>query len=163
MTDPTQAGFLDFVRSQGVGTDVLPDNSPWIPASYNLAVNLVNVLLNQIPNADPTQASLYTLAVYNLGMDRLVNIAQDPMPIVPVPGTNPPVGYWTNTRKEFKINSFTSGIINATSDEGTSVSLTVPDWAKNLTMLDLQVVKTPWGQAYMAIAQQWGPTDWGLS
>jgi hypothetical protein len=42
------------------------------------------------------------------------------------------------------------------------MSLNVPKNLQDLTIMDLGLLKTPWGQAYLAIAEQFG-TIWGLT
>lgn len=71
--------------------------------------------------------------------------------------------YFAAARKSFKLAGFAPGIISSTSDAGTSASFDNPDFAKGLTLFDLQLLKTPWGRAYLNIAQKYGPTIWGMS
>ena len=69
---PTLPGYLKWVRNiMAVPLMVLPNNSPYIELSFDLAHTIVNLYLNY---ASPM---LYTQAVYNLGGDYLVNMAQD--------------------------------------------------------------------------------------
>jgi hypothetical protein len=144
---PTQAGFLDWVRTQmGISTVELPDSSPWIGYAYNVALEITNLYFAQ---ASPT---LYTLAVYNLGGDNLINYAPDQ------PGST----FFADLRASFTINSFTPGVVSSSSDAGTSTSLLNPDFMKELTLANLQNLKTPYGRRYLSIAQSFGPL-WGLS
>ena len=167
MTDnsaPTLEGYLRFIRYQmRIPQDVLPDNDYWIGASYNLAINLCNPLLAAIPNKNKNYPSYYAIAVYNLAGDRLINFANDADNAPAVEGSNPPLPYFAYARRGFKIDAFVSGIVTSTGDEGTSVSLSVPKWAEELSMMDLDNLKTPWGRRYMSIAMQYGPTIWGIS
>jgi len=144
----------------GIPVGALPDNSFWIPATYNLALDVVNLFLSLAPQVgDPNYPSQYAYAVYNYAADRMINFAQDD-PINPYmyPGSIPPTPYFQFLRDKFKIDSFVSGVITFAQDVTTSASYLVPDWMKNMSMADLQNLKTPWGRAYMAIAQQYGPT-----
>ena len=151
--DPTLAGFMAFITGvMGINTTVLPANSAIIPYVYNMALNTVNVALAGVPNVDPTQPSIYAVAVYNLAGDYLVNFAPDQSAQT----------YFADLRKSFGVNSFVSVVINSTSDEGTSESMTVPKAFDELTIGNLQNLKTPWGRVYLGIAQSYG-TLWGLS
>lgn len=153
---PTLTGFTTFVRNEmGIPTSVLPDGSVWIQWAFNQAVSLVNHQIRVVPLQ-------YLLAVYNLAADTLVNIAQDEEGAPPVVGSKPALPFFAFTRRKLNLNSFVTGVISSTSDEGTSESMVVPDWVKNMTLADLQLVKTPWGQKYLGIAQAVG-SDWGLS
>ena len=143
---PTIEGFKTFIYDYvGIPVAALPDVSPAIQAAYDLSIETVNLLL--------TVAQLsYTSAVYNLGTDLLINYAQD----------IPPSTFFADTRATYKINSFAPGVVTSASDNGTSTSLMVPDFFKELTLSDLQHLKTPWGRTYLAIAQKTG-TLWGVS
>jgi hypothetical protein len=169
---PTLAGFLIFIRTtMGISTSVLPDSSPVIPMAFAVALGIVNPALwrASIPQYDPAGVSLnsggwsiYALAVYNLAGDNLVNYAPD-VPDAPiVKGSNPPASYFENLRQKWNLTGFVSGVISGSSDEGTSQTLVVQEAAKNFTLSNLQNLKTPWGRAYLAFAQDYGPV-WGLS
>lgn len=170
IVSPTYAGFLTFVRQEmGINTTILPDNSYSLRLSFAVAMGMVNTQLARIPQVHVTDfdvsdyPSLYAVAVYNFGGHWLVNVAPDVPGCEAVAGTNPPLCYFANLRKQFNLTGFTSGIVTSTSDEGTSVSMQVPEWASNMTLQDMNMLKTPWGQAYMAIAQSYGPSVWGLT
>jgi hypothetical protein len=55
-----------------------------------------------------------------------------------------------------------AGVIGSSADETTSESLVVPEAMKNLTLQNLQNLKTPYGRQYLYFAQAFG-TNWGLS
>jgi hypothetical protein len=107
---------------------------------------------------------MYALAVYNLGGDTLINYAQDVQPPVPyeTPGNNDELPFFAYQRQKYKVSDFTPGVVQAASDEGTSTSLVVQKAAENFTLANLQNLKTPWGRAYLAIAQSVGSL-WGLN
>lgn len=152
--DPSLAGFILFIQNvMGISVTYLPTTSPIIAFVYNLAINIVNPALQQLPNADPTQSTMYAAAVYNLAGDQLINLAQDQA------GQT----YFATLRTNFGCNSFVPGVVNSTSDEGTSSSMTVPDSLNQLTVSDLQRLKTPYGRMYLMIAQSYGPSVWGLT
>jgi hypothetical protein len=135
----------------GVPSDVLPSTSPYICTSYEYATEMVNYLL------DIASPILYVQAIYNLAGDFLCNMAQDISTLPPPDNT-----YWTNLRTTLGTNSFVPGIINAANDQDTSAALMTPLNLQNLTLGDLQNLKTPWGRMYLSIAQSVG-TLWGLS
>lgn len=149
-TDPTQpnlADFTTFVYNQGVPEADLPNNSQYLQWAFKMAMNLALVAPCSVPSI------VYVLAVYNLGMHRLLKVAQD----------IPPSTFFSAQRASFKLMSLVAGVVQSSSDNGTSNSLVVPDFFKNLTMQDLDLLKTPWGQEYLAYAQQFGPDVVGVS
>lgn len=157
-TRPTLAGFILFIRNvMGINTTILPDNSDVIALAYAVALEIVN---RQIRLAS---SLMYTLAVYNLGGDNIINYAQDLPDAAKISGSDPPQAFFAYTRAQWNVNGFVSGVVNSTSDEGTSVSLVVQKAAENFTLSDLQNLKTPYGRQYLAIAQKYGPNIWGLS
>ena len=118
-----------------------------IQISFTLAIDTVNAFLAL---ASP---NWYVLAVYNFAADRLVNYAQD------LTGQT----YFSNLRATLNLNTLSVGVVAASSDNGTSVSMLNPDQLKNLMLADLQALKTPWGRQYLQIAQKWGTTLWGIN
>lgn len=160
---PTLAGFLSFIRNvMGISTNDLPDASPVINMALAVAMSIVNRALYAV-SLPPTDTagvelisqpeSIYTLAVYNLAGDNLVNYAPDQQ------GRD----YFKDLRAKLNINGFVSGVISGSSDQGTSQTLVVQEAAKNFTLANLQNLKTPWGRTYLQFAQTYGPTSWGLS
>jgi hypothetical protein len=144
---PSEAGFLDFIRNYaGISTGVLPDDSTYITFAYDVASTTVNEEIGKIPGLD------YALATYNLGIDVLINYALD------VSGST----YFSSLRSKFDTSSFTAGVMTGAGDAGTAGSIAVSDALQQLTLSDLQNLKTPWGRAYLAIAQKYG-TPWGIS
>lgn len=157
---PTLAGFITFVFSyMRVPPQYLPSNDPVIQWSFDVARAIVNPQLNQIqgcftpPPAGSPVPSFYTMAVYNLGGDNLINYAVD----------QPGYCYFTDLRSKFDIDGFVGGVIDSASDEGTSEHMVTMDAYKNFTLANLQNLKTPWGRRYLALAQSAGPTTWGIS
>jgi hypothetical protein len=117
-----------------------------------VAITLVNPYLQQVPTPAPNQGLIYMLAVYNLGASNLLNWFPD----------TPPSTFFADARKGYGINSFVAGVVTASSDEGTSNSLTTPEWASNLTIANLQQLKDPFGRQYLAFAADYGSL-WGIS
>jgi hypothetical protein len=145
--NPTLADFQLFIRNiMGVPTSALPDTSPVITDAFNYALEIV---LPVIQTVSPT---LYNQAVYNLGGDYLLNWAPDQT------GSS----YFANLRKTMNLNSFTAGVIQASADSSTSESKLTPEFMKELTLANLQQLKTPYGRWYIQIAQAYG-TNWGLT
>lgn len=141
------AGFVDFVRNtMQISVVFLPDNSPTIAQSYDLAVAVVNPQIQQIG------AFVYDTAVYNLAADYLINYAPDIAPYT----------FFEELRAKFDCIGFVSGVITSSSDAGTSQSLQVPTAFSELTLSDLQRLKTKYGRRYVEIAQQCS-NSWGLS
>jgi hypothetical protein len=155
---PTPAGFLDFVRlAMGIPSQALPDGSYWLAFSYQYAMALTSLQLKAAP------PPIYTLAVYNLGGDTLVNWAADGQPPFPYPTDNPDgTGYFTYLRKLWNLTGFVPGVIQSSADESTSESLLVPDAFKGMTVSDLNLIKTPWGRMYLGLIQSIGSL-WGVT
>jgi hypothetical protein len=151
--NPTLAGFVAFIANvMGITSAQLSPTDPAIALSYNLAINTVNCQLQVVPNHDPTQPTIYAWAVYNLAGDQLINYASDISPST----------FFETMRSNWKINSFVSGVLSSQSDGTTSSSTEVPESLKELSLSDLQNLKTPYGRVYLSIAQKAG-TMWGIS
>lgn len=139
----TVAGYIAFLRnSAGVSGDDLPDTSPDILTTYDAAREYVPCQINQFAPA------MYELTVYNLAMSFLLNWSSGE--------------YFANLRTGLKLNEFTAGVVTSASDNGTSTSLMTPDYFKNMSLLDLQMLKDPWGRQALMFMQQLGDL-WGLT
>lgn len=159
---PTLAGFTTFVRDvMKLNTKQLPDSSPFIVYALRNAMAIVNPALycDALPIVDAAGVSLgsplsvYTEAVYNLAADNLINYAPD----------QPGFKTFATLRRKLNIAGFVSGVVQGSGDEGTSVSLVVQEAAKAFTLANLQQLKTPYGRTYLAFAQSYGPSTWGMS
>jgi hypothetical protein len=167
---PTLAGFITWVRTvMGVPSPVLPDNAPVLGMALAVSMAIVNPALRcvAIPQVDAAGVALnsggltiYVLAVYNLGGSNLLAYAQD---AADAPIFEDKLPYWQFLRKKFNTFGFVSGVIQSTGDESTNSSLVVQDAAKNFTLANLQQLKDPWGRQYLAFAQSYGPSTWGIS
>lgn len=149
MTQPTPTldGFQDFVTNvMQVPVSALPVGSHVIGYAFNVASSIV---LRQIQCIDPF---LYEVAVYNLAASILIQYAPD----------QPGQTFFADYRKDHGIGTFTPGIIQSSSDNGTAQSWMIPDYMKKLSLADLQNLKNPYGLAYLQIAQSYG-SIWGLS
>lgn len=136
----------------GVGIDpvYLPSNSPFIGYAFNRALGLVINLPGANSGID------YTLAVYNCAAHIQFKITPDQQ----VSGT--PYTFFVEARKAYDLLLPVVGLVASTSDEGTSVTNAVPDAMRQLTISDLDFMKTPWGREYLAYVQDYGGI-WGLS
>jgi|SRR6516162_8450495 hypothetical protein len=149
--DPTFEGFQAWVAAvMGVSAADMPSDAT-LQIAYDEAINLAYSELAGIPSRS-TSMSIYAMAVYNLGGAILVEYAID----------NPNSTYWQDLRNKLGINSFTPGLVNQAHDQGTGEGMYILPQFAGLTMLGLQLLKTPWGRSYLAIAGQWGPI-WGLT
>ncbi len=152
--NPSISGYTAFIRdSMQISTTYLPADSPWIAATYNRASLFVNKQLAAVISINPIYPNLYCEALYNLAGHFLVEWCPDQS------GQT----YFFDLRKTLSVGGFVAGVIQSSSDEGTSMSLMVPKAFEEMTMLDLATLKTPWGRYYMACAQQAGPSVWGRS
>jgi hypothetical protein len=105
------------------------------------------------PRLGCASSTIYTLAVYNLAADRLINYAPDVLDQT----------YFADLRKQFNLLSVSVGVTAQASDQGTSVGMLNQEQMKLFTFQDLQTLKTPMGRQYMAFAQTYGRSLWGLS
>lgn len=151
---PTFAGFQWFVANiMAVPDSSMPDDS-WLQVAYDQAINLCYWALATVPS-QPTTPSIYAFAVYNLGCAFLLQFAQDDP-------DNPENTYWADLRQKLGLNSMNLGIITSAADQGTSESTFIPDQIKGMTLMDLQLAKSPWGMQYLMIAGEWG-SIWGIT
>lgn len=157
---PTLAGFQSFITNvMKVPTSALdPLTDPTVVWAYDFAKDWVYQGIRGVPSV-PGAWSLYARAVYNLAADTLINWEQD-APDAPAYQNKMP--YWEWLRGKYGVNAFVPGVVQSTSDEGTSDSFLVPEAFKELTIANLGNLKTPYGIAYLGIAQSWGGI-WGLT
>lgn len=71
--------------------------------------------------------------------------------------------YFANARAQLKLNAFSPGVVTNASDLSTSAGLQLPNFMQGLTLMDLSLLKTQFGRSYLAIAQDYGPTAWGVT
>ena len=160
MALPTLAGFQSFVTNvMAVPATAVNINGTDVATAYQIAYDTVNTDLAILTDSATTY-DLYSLAVYNLAASNLINYAQD---IPGSPTSADGLTYFAEIRSQLGLNSFRAGVINATSDVSTSTSLSVPAALENLSIGDLQLIKDPYGRRYLAIAQKYGSSLWGIS
>ena len=120
---------------------------PVVATSLTVALATVNQAINQ---ASP---QIYTLAVYNLAADRLLNFAPDQANQT----------YFQQLRTQYHLLDSKVGTVSSGSDQGTSGSLLNPDQMRTFTLQHLQLLKTPFGRTYLEYAQTYGVQIWGLN
>jgi len=143
---PNLPDFLLFVQF-GMAIDplYLPTDSPVYQWSLTRALALV---INLPACAGPD----YTLAVYNCAGHVLITIAPDQE------GRD----YFECLREKLGLLKFAAGVVAATADQATSTTLAVPDSLAQLTIGDLDFIRSPWGRVALAYNQDYGGI-WGLS
>ena len=149
-TDPTVPNLTDFTTyatNQGVVASYTTSTSEYFDWAFNWAMSDAMTCGGNMPSIQ------YVRAVYNLGVDRFIRIAQD--------GTSGT--FYQDQRAQFGILVFKPGVVMATGDQGTSDTLVVPDWYRNIPMNTQQLLKTPWGREYIGYAQMYGPYVVGVS
>jgi hypothetical protein len=132
-----------------VGTAETITAANWqIVWTLNLALDMVHWAINA---ASP---NIYTLACYNYATDRLLNFAQD------VANQT----FFRDQRHNLHLTDIGPvGAVASAGDGGTSAGILNPEQMRMLTLDDIQMLKTPWGRQYMAIAQSYAPNIWGIS
>lgn len=145
---PNQADFDTFVYGQGVTTAELPSDSEYLIWAYLYGVNITT----QTANSDMPPPT-YVLACYNAGFHYLLKVAQDQS------GQT----FFTNARKQYNLLAFVAGAVISSSDQGTSQTLSGSKGLEDLPLSAMDLLKTPWGQAYLQYAQSYGPNVCGLS
>ena len=152
---PSLAGFQTFiVNTMGISNAILDPNDPVICMAFTVAMDVVNNVLACI------SPDIYTLAVYNLGGSNIINFAQDQVGAPNYLSSNLP--FFAYMRQKWNISGNVSGTIQSASDVSTSETMVVPDYAKDLSMYELQLMKDPFGRRYLSFAQMFGPL-WGMN
>jgi len=149
--DPTFEGFQAWdLAVMGVPAASMPDVTT-LQVAYDQAINLAYLGLQGVPSQS-TSMTVYAQAVYNLGGAMLLEFAMD----------NPNSTFWQDLRNKLGINSFSPGLINQAHDQGTGEGMYILKQLESLTLWGLQLLKSPWGRAYLMYAGEWGPL-WGLT
>jgi hypothetical protein len=148
---PSLADYTLFVYDvAGVSPAYLPSSSPFLQYALNRALNIVLNIPSGLSGLE------YTLAVYNCAFHIQLKITPDQV----VNGVA--YTYFLAKRQEFQLLQPVVGLVASSSDEGTSVTNAVPDALAQLTVTDLDFMKTHWGRDYLSFAQDFGGI-WGLS
>jgi len=146
---PSLVDFKTFLaESVQIPVEALPVDSPWPGYAFDQAMILT-------PAAGV--GVLYSLAVYNGATAILFMITPDQngQTYFADARGNGPTG--------FGLIVPSTGLIAASSDQGTSATLVPPRWADGLTVGQLEFYKTPWGRAYLSYLQSYGETIVGLT
>ena len=155
---PTLSSFIEFVQTvMAPPAPFDPTTSIYVPYAFTYAQQCVSSNLTWVPGVLGA-SNIYALATYNFAGDQLVQIVQDPTPFQVYKDGLP---YWQWLRKQLGVLSFTPGVVQSTSDNGTSTALLVPQQFQNATINDLQLMKTPYGRAYLGLVGSWG-SQWGM-
>lgn len=144
-TSATQLTFAALTQAPAPG-DAYVIAQPIAATSLAIAQRTVNSALNA---ADP---ATYTLAVYNLAADRLLNFAPDQS------GQT----FFKDLRTALRLGEPALGVVSSSSDESTSSAVLNPEWMRRMTLRDLQTLKTEYGRNYMSMAMDYGPNIWAL-
>ncbi len=143
---PNLTDFTTYAQNQGVVASYTESTSEYFEWAFNWAMSDAMTC----PNMPAIQ---YVLAVYNLGVNQFIRLAQDGGQ-----GT-----FYATQRASYGVLQFKPGVVMASGDQGTSQTLVVPDWYKGIPMVAQEQLKTPWGREYIAYAQMYGPFVVGVS
>jgi len=156
---PTIGGFYQFIATvMQPPSYFVPASSPQVTYAFNFALQWVNTDLANVPGLQGAW-TIYAQAVYNLAADTLIAWQPD--------GAEDPIykdnqQYWAWLRTKYNVLAFVPGIVQSTSDEGTSSSYLLPRGYEGYTIAEIQNTKTPYGRNYLGIAQSYG-TLWDIT
>ena len=139
--------------AKGNGTDL----TAYISQDFQSLQWTFNIAMDKVIGANAQLGILYVLAVYNLGMHQLIKIGLD------IPGQTPNQVFFQQARQQFGILNFVGGVISGTADQNSSTTISVPELLKNLSLSDLDLLKTPWGRDYAGYAMNFGPYVVGVT
>ncbi|CDY79474.1 hypothetical protein BGLT_02255 [Caballeronia glathei] len=146
-TQPNTADLYTFLTTvAGVPTAALPSNSPYLAWALSFSEENTLLVLRAVGQ------DYYCFAVYLLATSFLINWAPDQL------GQT----FFADLRNTWNISGFVGGIVQSTADQGTSESMTMPDFLNGLTLGQLQALKDPFGRQWLAMSQELGPI-WGIS
>ena len=145
-TTPNQTDFNTFVYAQGVTTAQLPTNSDYLAWAFNYGVNLTS----SVPNLP---APAYPLACYNGGFHYLLRITPD----------QAGQSFFADARKTYNLLTFVAGAVTSSGDQGTQDALSGSEALSNLSLLGMDMLKTPWGNEWLFYSQAYGPNVVGLT
>jgi hypothetical protein len=148
---PSRPNIVDFLAYLGTSVQI---PTAALPPTSNFPGYALAQAITLIPSTVGI-SELYTLAVYSCATHILYTIAPDQ------PGQNYFAGARSN--KGFNLIAPSGGMVASSSDESTSVSLATPDWARRLTIGQLDMAKTPWGRYALQWMQSAGPSIVGLT
>lgn len=148
-SNPNIVDFLWFLSdSVQIPTTALPLTSPWPSFALTQA-------LQQVPCGPG--GILYSLAVYNCATHILFTITPDQA------GQDYFRVKRGSTADGFGLVQPIAGVVVSTFDQGTGTTVSSPDWTKNITVDQMEYLKTPWGRQYLGWIQKAGPNPVGLT
>lgn len=156
---PNLPDYIDFVHNtMMISPLIIPSTSPYLGYSLNQALGIV---INVPAWCGPSWGSLpgysgdigYILAVYNCAGHIQITITPD----------QPMRTDLEKLRKQFKLLDPYNGVVESSSDQGTAESLAIPDSLRNLSLIDLDMIRTPYGRTALAWNQNFGSGVFGLS
>lgn len=145
-TKPTLVGFTAYCRANGFTVDAIPDDDPGFQIDLDIALAWVPRQFNAV------SCTVYTYTVYQWGASVMINRQPDQTDST----------FFQDLRTKFLIDNFVPGVISAASDQGTAESLTVGTALSNMSMIDLQRIKDPFGREALSTMMSIGPL-WGLT
>ena len=147
VSPPSLNGFIAWAQAvMGIPTTAMSPTDPGWNYAYVVALDIVP------RDFAATVPDIYTLTVYNWAGSQLLQFQQDYL------GQT----YFAQLRTQFGINNFVAGVVNAAGDVSTHEALSVGHGLRDLSLLDLQRIKDPYGRVALSYMQQLG-TLWGLS
>jgi len=145
---PNQADFDTFAYNQGITTAELPADSDYLVWAYQYGVSWTTQTASAL-----MPAPSYVLACYNLGFHYLLKVAQDQS------GQT----FFADQRTKYSLLTFVAGAVISSADQGTSQTLSASKSLEDLSLLGMDALKTPWGQAWLQYEQAYGPNIVGVS
>ena len=149
---PNLPDYVLFTQGvMGISTVYLPATSPFLGYAF---IRAMQIVLN-VPTS--LAGIVYTLAVYNCAGHIQLTITPDQV----VNGVS--YTFFQDQRRSQDLLKTVQGVVASTSDQASSSAFATPDGLAQLTIEDLGFMRTVWGREYLAYAQSFGPTVWGLS
>ena len=143
---PNLTDFYIYVTDQGVPSSDLPSNSDYLSYALNYAQEVALGIDTGVGPVISGTAGPYVMAVYNLGLHQLLKITPDQQGMT----------FFDDKRAEYNLTSLKSGVVLASADQATSQTLVVPEFFTNLTLSQLDLLKTPYGRMYLEYSQLYG-------
>jgi hypothetical protein len=147
VSPPSLSGFITWAYAvMGIPTTAMSPDDPGWNYAYTVALDIVP------QDFASTLPDIYTLTVYNWAGSQVLQFQQDYV------GQT----YFATLRAQFGINNFIPGVVTSAGDVSTNETLAVGHGLRDLSLLDLQRIKDPYGRLALSYMQQLG-TLWGLT
>lgn len=147
---PNQDGFTAFLNNT---LPTIPDGGVVLPSMDVRDTALCEALETVNDYICMVAPRQYVEAVYNLAADRAVYLANDA----------PNQTYFKDLRESFRTSSPSLGVVSSASNQATSMGQINPKTLQELTLAELQYLKSPYGRRYIQIAQTYGDALFGVS